>query len=169
MIELLVVMAIIAALSALVLSAVFTVRESQMKSFTETLVQKLASALDQHWKAAVDQIREEPVPATFLTLAGGDVQRAKVMYLKARLVQEFPVTFNQAKAPMGVPPVYLAAKPAYANLPTTNASNQSYESSALLYLALSQGRRGLTGFNPDEHVEATAIQTRGNLKIFVDS
>ena len=42
--ELLVVMMIIATLASLVLSAVFTVRESQMKSFTESLVQKLASA-----------------------------------------------------------------------------------------------------------------------------
>src|SRR5436305_12413402 len=99
LLELLVVMMIIATLASLIISAVFTVRESQMKSFTETLVNKLASALDQQWKAAVDQIREEPVPNWALTMANGDPRIAKVIYLKARLKQEFPVSFYQAIYP----------------------------------------------------------------------
>src|SRR4051812_23405379 len=110
LIELLIVMVIIAVLASLVTGAVFTVRESQMKSFTETTVQKLASFLDQQGKAAIDQTRDEPVPAAFVALAGNDLQRAKVIYLKARLAQEFPVTFSQAINPL---PGYLAAKPAY--------------------------------------------------------
>src|SRR5712672_3192719 len=99
LLELLVVMMIIATLASLILSAVFTVRESQMKSFTETLVHKLASALDQQWKPAVDQIREEPVPNWALTMGNGDPRIAKVIYLKARLKQEFPVSFYQAMYP----------------------------------------------------------------------
>jgi prepilin-type N-terminal cleavage/methylation domain-containing protein len=174
LIELLVVMMIIAILAALSLSAVFSVRESQMKSFTETLVNKLASALDGQWKAAVDQIREEPVPPAFVALAGNDPQRARVIYTKARLVQEFPVTFDQARRPFPYPipanPAQdiLQPKPAYVSLPAS-AGNQTFEASALLYLSLNQGRRGQAGFNADEHIEPSAIQTQGNLKIFVDS
>ena len=170
LIELLIVMLIIAILAALSLSAVFSVRESQMKNFTESLISKLASALDGQWKAAIDQIREEPVPAAFFTLAVNDQRRARVIYTKARLVQEFPVTFDQARNPM---PGYLTPKPAFANLPATSAATLPYESSALLYMTLNQARRGQAGFNADEHVEPTAIQTRaaGNtqVKIFVDS
>src|SRR4029078_12681605 len=99
LIELLIVMLIIAILASLSLSAVFTVRESQMKSFSESLVSKLASALDVQWKAAIDQIREEPVPQWAVTMAGGDAARGKTIYLKARLKQEFPVSFYQAMYP----------------------------------------------------------------------
>jgi prepilin-type N-terminal cleavage/methylation domain-containing protein len=206
LIELLVVMLIIAILASLILSAVFTVRESQMKSFTETLVNKLASALDGQWKAAVDQIREESVPAWATTMAGGDPRRARVLYTKARLKQEFPVTFYEAVHPYANydfgPPnqtgrdqinlatgangaAVLPSKPAYAKALTplvpsvvplinqTIPTPNDYEASALLYLTLTQGRRGQVGFNPDEHIEPTAIQTRTiagvQFKIFVDS
>src|SRR5947207_978928 len=53
------------------------------------------------------------------------------------------------------------------------------DAAALLYLALTQGRRGQAGFNPAEHVAPSAIQTRTianstntasiQVKIFVDS
>jgi prepilin-type N-terminal cleavage/methylation domain-containing protein len=202
LLELLVVMMIIATLASLIISAVFTMRESQMKSFTETLVNKLASATVQQWNAAVDQIREEPVPNWALTMANGDPRIAKVIYLKARLKQEFPVSFYQAMYPnanfgpqTGAPVGYMTSggaadlppKPTYqkallpligtAQIPPTAAGGVppplDFESSALLYLALIQGRRGQTGFNPDENIEATAIQTRTvngvTFKIFVDS
>jgi type II secretory pathway pseudopilin PulG len=208
LIELLVVMTIIAALTSLVIGAVFTVREAQMKSFSETLVQKLASALDQHWKAETDQIRDEPVPIWALTMANNDPRIAKVIYLKTRLKQAFPVTFFEAIYPNanytpGQTAKYqtpggandMPAKSAYARsigllqgtylpnmsgnptipLPDQNMppNMQGFEASALLYMALSQGRRGLTGFNPDENVEPTAIRTAtvggATFKYFVDS
>jgi prepilin-type N-terminal cleavage/methylation domain-containing protein len=211
LIELLIVMLIIAILASLSLSAVFTVRESQMKNFAEALVSKLASALDGQWKAAIDQIREEPVPNWALTMAGGDQRRAKVIYLKARLKQEFPVSFYEAVYPyanfnylplsqQGRDQILLATtttsgaavfppKPAYAKalgplvpgvIPLINQNipkPADYEASVLLYLALSQGRRGQVGFNPDEAVEASAIRTVSitsgsntvQFKYFVDS
>jgi hypothetical protein len=158
LVELLVVMMIIATLASLVLSAVFTVREAQMKSFTESLVNKLASAIDQQWKATVDQIRDEPVPAAFLALAWGDVQRARVLYTKARLAQEYPVTFDQAVNPM---PGYLTAKTAFAGLPASSAATQPLESSVLLALTLSQSRRGMSGFSL-EQIEPTAQKSWTN-------
>jgi type II secretory pathway pseudopilin PulG len=209
LIELLVVMLIIATLASLILSAVFTVRDSQMKSFSETLVLKLSSALEQQQKAAVDQIREEPVPNWALSMAGGDPRIAKVIYLKTRIKQEFPVSFYQAMYPNAnytpmqtgayqtiggaadLPPkaTYLKALqplvgtaiPAmgqsipnpdqYPSLGLTMPAG--FEASALLYLALSQGRRGQTGFNPDESIEPTAIKTATvggvTFKYFVDS
>jgi prepilin-type N-terminal cleavage/methylation domain-containing protein len=205
LVELLVVMLIIATLASLVLSAVITVRDAQMKSFTESLVNKLASAVEQQWNAAADQIREEPVPNWALSMGNGDPRIAKVIYLKARLKQEFPVSFYQAIYPNanytpGQPGAYqtlggmadLPPKATYLKalgplvpsfipnmgqgipqLDLPMGMPAGFESSALLYLSLSQGRRGQTGFNPDENIEATAIQTRTvggvTFKIFVDS
>ena len=82
-----------------------------MKSFPESLVNKLASTVEQQWNAAVDQIREEPVPNWALSMGNGDPRIAKVIYLKARLKQEFPVSFYQANYPNanytpGQPPAY---------------------------------------------------------------
>jgi hypothetical protein len=180
LIELLVVMAIIATLASLAISAVFTLRESQVKSFTETTVQKLASALDQQWKAVVDQIKDEPTPLWALTLSQDsagrlDQRRARVIYLKARLKQEFPVTFAQALNPGGgVPGVDLKPKSTYAKaLAGTSGTPPAWESSALLFLALSQGRSGMAAQSPEEMVEPTAIQTKTYsgkpFRIFVDS
>jgi prepilin-type N-terminal cleavage/methylation domain-containing protein len=211
LIELLIVMMIIATLASLVLSAVFTVRESQMKSFTESLVTKLSVAVEQEWKKSVDQIREEPVPTWALTMASNDPRIAKVIYLKARLKQEFPVTFFEAIYPnanytpsqsgayqtpggygdMQPKATYSKALAPLVGTVIPNNVNQQipipdnfldqtgakvptgFEASALLYLWLSQGRRGTAGFNPDEHIEATAIRTATvngvTFKYFVDS
>jgi prepilin-type N-terminal cleavage/methylation domain-containing protein len=190
LIELLVVVVIIVALAGLTLGAVFNLREAQMKSFTETTVQKLASMIDQQWKAALDQIRDETTPQWAMTLANNDTRRARVIYTKARLKQEFPVTFYQAKFPylagdpgmpvlafgtIGLSSTTLPAKATYLTaLQTYNPTGNSiplpaaYESSALLFLALSQGRRGMA-VNIEEHIEPTAIQTRDGFKVFVDS
>jgi prepilin-type N-terminal cleavage/methylation domain-containing protein len=196
LIELLVVMAIIGVLASLAIGAVFTLRESQIKSFSETTVQKLASALDGQWKAALDTVRDEinPTPSppqagatvaqiqlynTWLwavRLANGEPRRAKVIYTKARLMQEFPINFNMAQAPFsGV----LAGKPAYVKAlgtltETTSPDDSSHpwHASALLYLTLTQGRRGMAAFNPDD-LDPSAIQTRTaggqQFKIFVDA
>jgi hypothetical protein len=185
LIELLIVMSIIVVLASLVVSAVFTVRDAQMKSFAETLTTKLSVGVEQQVRQATDQIREEPVPAWAMTMAGNDQRIAKVIYLKARLKQEFPVSFYQAMYPnagfrQGQSGSYLTAggandlppKPSYVKAlgaaapaiganPTPDAATgvNGLEASILLYLWLSQGRRGQAGFNVDEHVEASAIKT----------
>src|SRR5439155_17037941 len=79
---------------------------SQIKSATETTVQKLASSLDQQWKAVMDQAFEETPPAYAMNLSasptgpGGtlqpDIRRARVIHIKTKLRQEFPINFTQA-------------------------------------------------------------------------
>jgi prepilin-type N-terminal cleavage/methylation domain-containing protein len=200
LIELLVVVAIIGVMASLAISGVMTLRSAQLKRFTETTIEKLASALDQQMKATLDQIKQEPPNGWALAMANGDLRRAKVIYAKARLKQEFPVSFYQALYPyantsmapgaIGQPASFpggvltandLPAKSTYSRAlagvaanyrppPATNVPlPQKWESSALLYLALAQGRRGMAAFKPDELVEPTAIQTVGGFKVFVDS
>jgi prepilin-type N-terminal cleavage/methylation domain-containing protein len=194
LIELLIVMTIISIMASLSIGAVFKLRESQMKSFTETNLQKLASALDQQWKAAIDQFRDDlknvnanPTQAALWnwcqTTANADQRRATVIYIKARLKAEFPVTIDTAKNPVkGLPGNINIAKPSYLQAlssVSSSAGNEEWESAALLYLALSQGRRGMAAFNPDD-IDPSAIQTRPTppqpplpnnqqFKIFVDA
>src|SRR4051794_9001177 len=81
LIEILIVMTIIGVMASLSIGAVVKLRESQMKSFTEMTVQKLASALDGQWKAALDTIKDEPVPVWATQMANGEPRRAKVIYI----------------------------------------------------------------------------------------
>jgi type II secretory pathway pseudopilin PulG len=158
-IELLVVMAIIIAITSLAIGAVFSLRESQMKNYAETTVQKLASALDQQFKATLDQIFEETPSPVAMNLAGQDIRRGRVIHTKLRLRQEFPVNFTQANTPIlfstggG-----LAPKPSYLQA-LQGLPDQPWSSSAMLYMILSQGRRGMAAFDPATVVEPTAIRT----------
>lgn len=173
-IELLVVMAIVIAIASLSIGAVFTLRESQMKNYAETTVQKLASALDQQFKATLDQIYEETPSAAAMALAGNDIRRGRVIHTKLRLRQEFPVNFTQATQPLAfVSGGGLAPKPTYVQALAGVTSDPAWSSSAMLYMILSQGRRGMAGFDPAKDIEPTAIQTGvvngKSFQYFVDS
>src|SRR5262245_9518072 len=175
LIELLIVMALIGVLASLTIGAVFKLREAQMKNFTETTVQKLASALEQQWKAAIDQIKEDappdPVARSPLGLAQptiGDVavydtRRSRVIFKKLRLRGEFPTTFAEALAPSagfyGTP---VKPKPTYVTAlagVNPNAVPPDMQAAVLLFLALGQSRRGMAAFKAEELVEPTAITT----------
>ncbi len=170
LVELLVVVAIIGGLAALAIGAVIKVRESQMKNFSEATVQRLSVALDTQWRAVLDQVRDETPPGWATSMAGGDPRRAKVIYTKARLKQEFPVTFQEVLASTNLLPVKPAYLKAVQAVQSAGTKPPDSESSILLYLALSQGRRGMAAFNPEEHVDPGSIQTVPNtqFRFFVD-
>ena len=143
LVELIVVIAIIVLLAGLTTAAVMEVLAVQQKRATEATIQKVASELDRQWKAVVDQAKNEQVPSSVLTqLAGNDPRRARVIWIKLRLKQEFPMSYAEAKNPdLGLG--YISAKNAFKVLPP--AANDPYtESSACLLLALTQGHRGVT-------------------------
>src|SRR5262249_47544388 len=98
-VELVVVLAIILLLIALGTSAVVRVIASQQSSVTETTMKKLHRVLLRQWTAVVDQAKQETIPQGVLTLAGGDAKRARVIWIKLRLKQEFPSNFDEARAP----------------------------------------------------------------------
>jgi prepilin-type N-terminal cleavage/methylation domain-containing protein len=180
-IELLIVMGIIAVIASLSIGAVFSLRESQLKNATETTMQKLSSALDQQIKATMDQIYEETPAGSAMTLANNDLRRGRVIYTKLRLAKEFPVTFDQVRGhtPFLPLPTDIGRKEAYFQVitggadATTNYPKFDWESSALLYLALKQGRRGQAAFDAATLVEPAAIQTRSDgtttYQVFVDA
>jgi hypothetical protein len=151
---LLVALAIIAVLAGLLTAAVLRAMGTARAQATDATLQKLASEVDKQVKEVVTQARKENVPADVLTLAGGNARRARVIWVKMRLKQEFPTTYGEALSPIpaallqanggplvagDLPPknVFVQTLPAAANDPTT-------ESSACLLLSLTQGRGGIT-------------------------
>lgn len=122
LVEMLVVLAIMGILVALIASATFQVIGQQRVSNTETLLKKLDAVLQRQWQVVVDQAQKEKIPEPFLTgfvtdpmgnrvqnyigllgMAGGNEKRARIIWIKLRLKQEFPQTFAEAILP--VPPL----------------------------------------------------------------
>src|SRR5262249_44018802 len=148
------------------------------KHATEVMVEKLASAMDQQVKAIIEEalaeLRERrPVylncePA-LNPIAQGDRRRVQALYVKMRLKQELPQSFNDIygtflNPPGGRFPVYVGSSPGpgWATLPVKDnyriglrnaaagATAPELENAACLYLILSQSRRGVTALSRED-------------------
>src|SRR5207245_1165755 len=73
---------------------------AQQKKNTQTTVGKVNTMFEQQYKAAVDDARDylksHPMPGGVTTMANGDAERAKVIWIKLWLKNEFPTTFTEA-------------------------------------------------------------------------
>jgi prepilin-type N-terminal cleavage/methylation domain-containing protein len=160
LIELLAVIAIIAILMALSAAAIYKVVGTQQKSNTQTLLDRINPRLKQQWEIVTTKARTEPIDASasaaITAMAGTDpnaTQRARVIWIKARQKQAFPMTVAEAGGAT-TPPVPLPPLPAYksylngvlaggATIPAT------HESSVLLVMILERGASG-GGLNAEE-------------------
>jgi prepilin-type N-terminal cleavage/methylation domain-containing protein len=175
LIELLVVLAILSILVALTAATAMGVLGYQRSSNTETALRTLDSALDKQWQAVVKKASTETISGTtwnnLLNLAGGGTaannveKRARVIWIKLRLKQEFPMNISEVlNGPLAVSsgsisPLSgseLSAKPTYtaffnAQNPKINSAaactNNPYvwptESSLTLLMSLEIGRTGI--------------------------
>src|SRR5262245_40947434 len=98
LVELLVVVAIIGVLIGLVTAAVFQVIGAQEKKNTELVLQKTSNALAQQWSEALKRVPPS-VPTNVLSMAGGDAERAWIIWRKLWMKREFPMSYAEARAP----------------------------------------------------------------------
>jgi len=185
LIELLIVIAIAAVLMALAAGTYFRVRTVQLENATGVTLGKIGSQVDQQFKAVSDQaksdINDSKVPAAVRAMAGDDTIRVRVIWTKFHQKIQFPQNFWEvvvwapaAEKNFGISqnPTYRLAlngilptdpnliDPTRASPPFTAAEYEQLhnESAALLYLALTQPRRGQgAGFNAVEHLGAHAV------------
>lgn len=185
LIELLVVVAIIAVLLALSAGTYFRLRTSQLEQATVSTLTKLASQHSQQWKAVLDQakqdVQNQKVPTNVVTMSGDDSIRTRVVWSKFHQKMAFPqnawevvVWAPAAQNTFGISQnatyrtAFAGILPNDPNLIDPNRSSPPLtaaeieqlhlESAALLYLSLTQPRRGQgADFNPVDHVGAHAI------------
>jgi prepilin-type N-terminal cleavage/methylation domain-containing protein len=179
LIELLTVIAIIAVIMGIAIGAFFRVRVSQEEKATETTIFKIQNQFDAQWRAVLDNAkqdaREQKIPKIVLNgIAGGDNRRALVIWTKMNLKLEFPQCFHevlvwqpQVQSYCGMSPKSsyqraLQAIPLAMSIDPYTATPAQYpqlmqESAVLLYMSVTQARRGVTGFNPTEHVGPHAV------------
>ncbi len=166
LIELLVVVAIIAVLLALTATAVFRVLFSQTAGATRTTLKKLDTALIQQHEAAVDAARDT-FRAQGASVFGDNSDKNQQAYLREVLTIEFPVSFAEVNNAQAHVPTKSSYRQGIALAPSA-AGNPNLEGAVCLYLALTQGRRGMT-FNLEEAVGNSSIRQIDNAKVVVDS
>jgi prepilin-type N-terminal cleavage/methylation domain-containing protein len=169
LIELLIVVAIITVLVGLLTVGVFKFFERQRIRNTEALLKTVDETLKVHWSKVIDEAKKElNIPSAVLNLAGNDQSLARILWIKLRLVEAFPMTYYEA----AYPPCYYdyTAKQWIPLIPTDRrryaseyatklnlgaftappaAINRETESAACLLAALSISRGGAPALNVD--------------------
>jgi prepilin-type N-terminal cleavage/methylation domain-containing protein len=179
LVELMVVIAIIAALIALTAGGVMKYIGSQMRANTQGTLDKTQSQLNKAWSKVKDQAYSEkidPVVEAWIqaNLSGTDANspgRTRVLYVKLKLRQVFPMNFNEAINPAPLPP--LPAYKTYLNqLGITASTGAPYESSACVLMALQRGVSG-AGVEPSDLTAGGALAVvptpKGTLNYLADA
>jgi prepilin-type N-terminal cleavage/methylation domain-containing protein len=151
LIELLVVVSIIAVLLALSAAATIKYIGVQQASNTKTALTKLQSQLDSQWAAVTQRAKDETIPDNIrasiqTSMAGSDpnaTARTRVIYVKLKQRQMFPMTFDEAINPSPLPPLkpyvdYLNGLGVNGSAPAT----QPFESAVCLLMALERAPSG---------------------------
>src|SRR4051812_16207853 len=108
LIEILVVISIIAVLLALSGVAYQKAVENRRNASTDELGQRLQPALEAEYDAVVKQAAKErrdgKIPPGVVAYCDGDMDRAQAVWTAARIRQQFPENFTEAKSPVLVYP-----------------------------------------------------------------
>jgi prepilin-type N-terminal cleavage/methylation domain-containing protein len=176
LIELLVVIAIIAILAGLGAYGVFAMMGRSYVRNTESTMRVVNKLLMTRWTAVIEDAKKESIspathPAVF-NLASGDLDRARVIWVKVRLMEAFPMTYAEVQTPT-VLNLYIPAgmhKPHFAKYQTLVAGKPGGvpgESAACLLMALKT--LSPDGLNVEDQLGAAVADTDGDgLKEVVD-
>jgi prepilin-type N-terminal cleavage/methylation domain-containing protein len=99
LVELLVVIAIIAVLAGLATFGVFAMMGRTQARNTESTMKVVNKLLMDRWSTVIDEAKKETPSSAVLALAGGDRDRAKVIWVKVRLMEAFPAKYDEVNNP----------------------------------------------------------------------
>lgn len=175
LVELLVVLAILAVLTALAATGTIEVIATQRQANTEAMIRVVDKTLQQHWQHVVTEAKKESPSTAVTSLAGGDTERARVIWIKLRLLEAFPQSYAEIQAnPLyagGWIPAdrrkYIASyKPGLNGL--SSAPKPATESAACLLLALTVARSGATSLQADVLASSVADTDGDGVNELVD-
>jgi prepilin-type N-terminal cleavage/methylation domain-containing protein len=181
LVEILIVIAIILTLMAITAGAVSSLRRSAAYQSTESVINRLATTLDQQVKSVVDTVRQTPAVGT-----GKQKLINRTILVRDTLFREFPQNFAEVRkdiTPVDPNHPFLPPrKSAYTALIGVTAlpngspdPDQITQSAICLYMFLNQARRGMTSDAETTSQKYTAlyaglpyyIDTWGNPIVFV--
>ncbi|MGH7226138.1 MAG: hypothetical protein ACRELF_23225, partial [Gemmataceae bacterium] len=146
---------------------------------TQSTLDRTQGELGKAWSKVKDQAYKETIPPAIAAwiqanLAGNDanaIGRVRVIYVKLKLRQAFPMNFNEALN-ITIPASPLPPLPAYVtylnNLGVFGSSGAAYESSACLLMALNRGVGG-AGINADVLTKGGATGNINGLPYLTDA
>src|SRR5947209_4257995 len=156
LIELLVVIFLIAILMALGAAAVLRFMGSQQTDTTRDELRALQRQLDSQWQQVTRTAKDEEIPSAAQSWITDNVarddanasNRVRVIYIKLKQRQAFPMTFDEALNPWPLPP--LQPYVAYLNglgITGSNSQTRDVEPAVCLLMALerSPGGSGVAG------------------------
>jgi prepilin-type N-terminal cleavage/methylation domain-containing protein len=176
LVELVVVVSIIGVLMALGAGAAYTVMEGQRASSTEDLLRNTDKLLQENWRKVVEDARKEhdQIPDNVVTLAGGDRNRALVIWIKLRLMEAFPQSFAEIRNPWPYNQGYIPLNMQHYNasykkaIAVTAGNPVNTESAACLYLILRENR-GVGRLEEDKLTANIADTDNDGVKELVDA
>jgi type II secretory pathway pseudopilin PulG len=159
LVEILVIIAIIAVIISLVAAGTFQVMDTVRHGNTESTMRTVNEVFKRHYNKVVADADQEwktrGASPTAQWLAGGDSERAKVIWRYFRLMEAFPQSYAEIQNPVvyntpqgwpgpPIPPSYQPKyMPTYQKQLGNRTSNDPLtEGAACLFLALSQDRGG---------------------------
>jgi type II secretory pathway pseudopilin PulG len=194
LVEIMVVITIMVALVALTAGAVLKYVGVQQTSNTQSTLDRVQSQLGRAWSKVKDDALKAPmtepayIPGTYppqlapqqpikqwilQNLAGTDanaLERTKVIYVKLKLRQAFPMSFSEALYPAPLPQLqgyvkYLTKMGIAGSLPGWPAN---FESAACLLMALQRGVSG-AGIDPSQLTSGGAAGNYNGLPYLTDA
>jgi prepilin-type N-terminal cleavage/methylation domain-containing protein len=180
LVELLAVIAIIAILVGLGSFGIIAMMGRAQTRNTESTLRVVNKLLMDRWSAVISDAKKESisaatVPAVF-ALANNDVERARVIWVKVRLMEAFPEKYADVTSPTSTVALYIPAnmqKPHFAKYQTlVNSANPAktdvkIESAACLLMALKT--LSPDGLNVEDQLGPAVADTDGDgLKEVVD-
>jgi type II secretory pathway pseudopilin PulG len=187
LVELVVVILIIGVLASLTAGGIFQVIDGQRQANTEQTIRTVSQDLRKQWDALLNQAKVEGIPQDVLNIAGQNAQgpngqvlrvpdRARIIWLKLRLKQEFPTNFTEAGSPSlnndGITKNnYITSSDLpgrYPNLPVNAglplATSVQAEQSAICLLLALERNRGVK-FNPDDLGSTVVVDSKNYANI----
>jgi prepilin-type N-terminal cleavage/methylation domain-containing protein len=180
LVELIIVIAIIGTLAALTVGVLNNVIDGQRQSNTETTMRSVYKVLQQQWAQVVDEAKKEPYSNYSLAVKNlaknkdgtDNRERARVIWIKVRLMEAFPQTFSEIQNPSSYIPAnarkYTATYQSILNQASLGNNQAATQSSACLFMALSINRSGVVLSGDTLGSSAIADTDGDGLKEIVD-
>jgi prepilin-type N-terminal cleavage/methylation domain-containing protein len=167
LVELLVVIAIIAILLSLAAAGAFQIYETSRANNTETILQTIDQLRQRAWAKVIDDAKKEtPISPAVVFFAGGDMKRARVIWIKLRLMEAFPQSYAEIQTPFPysspfagqgplIPPGQRHYMKSYQETLTLNSgrlgnNNPATQSAACLLMSLVQVQVGSQKVSADQ-------------------
>ncbi len=179
LIELLTVIAIIAVLATLSAAAVIRYRGVQQKNNTTAILNKLTPVVKSAWVGVAEKgyrefntpIAQQFLASTIIPIAGSTPDRQKAAYVKLKLVQYFPMTFDEVlhPSPQTLPPLKVYQQKLRAlGIQGSSSATSSFESAALLLMALQENVSGQAINTSDLGTIENVPVGSGSIPVLVD-